>query len=407
MKKLLLLLAACVLMATGCKGGTSKAAQENVTEPAETAIEPAFTTEFSFDELFRIFSCFGDNIMTKAYAAQSTKDGIKDELANEFKGRREFTGETNSLSHSFNNDGCSEDFQMSCYRYSADRHVLVMLLESGGCDVTSIKYLRAYEYDPDTNSAHEVQLPFNPAPKRDDFEDMVRLAGADVASLRDAMNQGDYLYEFHADNVKVRLNDPMDYDEEVYNGDLVVNYWWNGSEFLREKGYRYACIHANGFASIILGEPAPNFHFDYDPLGYGVTYSQGGDLWLINLGEEETLQVQMENGKVYSIETRSPRYRVSAIAYDGGEGKVQPYVGACINDCITFGSDADAPVVKMLMDGTISIEVSSWNSIIAFRTSQDALATPTEPSDNGPVIINNPKFKNDARIESIIVWREQ
>lgn len=408
MKKLFLLLAVCALMATGCKVGANKSAvSTDESDNTETSAGFAANNDYSFDELFKIFSCFGDNIMTQSYAAQSSKDGIKDELAGEYEGRMEFTGETNVLSHSFYNDGCSEDFQMACYRYKADGHVLVMLLESGGCDVTSIRYIRAYDYNPGTNDAHEIDLPFNPKPARDDFEDMVRLAGTDLASLRDAMQEQQYLYEFRADGVKVRLNDPMDYDEEVYNGDLVVNYLWDGSEFVREEDYRYACIHAGGFASIILGEPVPNFYFDYDPLGYGVNYSQGGDLWLINLGEEETLEVQMENKKVYSIETRSPRYRVSAIAYDGGEGKVQPYVGACINDCITFGSDADAPVVKMLMDGTISIEVSSWNSIIAFRTSQDALATPTEPSNNGPVIINNPKFKNDARIESILVWREQ
>ena len=389
MKKLFLLLTAFVLMATGCKG-----------------TEPAFTTEFTFDELFKIFSCFGDNIMTPAYAAQSTKDGIKDELAGEFKGRKEFTGESNSLSHSFYNEGCSQDFQMSCYRYSADSHVLVMLLESGGCEASTVKYIRAYEYYPETNDAHEVQLPFNPAPKRDDFEDLVRLAGTDVASLRTAMDKGLYRYEFHADGVKVRLDDPTDLDEGVYQGDLVVNYLWTGNEFVRDEDYRYAAIHADGFASIHLGQPAPNFKLGYDPKGYRVEYSEGGDLWLINLGEEETLQVQMENGKVYSVETRSPKYCVSSIAYDGGKDKVHPYVGASINRCINFASGDDAPVVKMLMDGTVSIEVSAWNSVIAFRTSQDALATPTDPSNTGPVFIENPKFKDSARIESIIVWRE-
>jgi hypothetical protein len=44
--------------------------------------------------------------------------------------------------------------------------------------------------------------------------------------------------------------------------------------------------------------------------------------------------------------------------------------------------------------------------VIAFRTSQDALATPTNPSNTGPVFIENPKFKDSARIESIMVWRE-
>ena len=405
MKKLFLLLAACALMATGCKGGANKSAvSDNASDNTETVAELAANNDYSFDELFRIFSCFGDNIMTKAYAAQSTKDGIKDDLANEYEGRSEFTGETNVLSHSFNNEGCSEDFQMACYRYKADGHVLVMLLETAGCDVTSIRYIRAYDYNPETNDAHEIDLPFNPKPSRNDFEDMVRLAGADLPSLRDAMQQEQYLYEFRLNSVKIRLNDPMDYDEEVYNGDLVVEYNWDGSEFVKNADYRYACIHAGGFANIILGEPAPDFKFDYDPKGYTATYSEGGDLWLINFGKEETLQVQMEDQKVYSVETRSPRYCVTSIAYDPGEDKVKPYVGARINDCINFS--AEGQQIKMLMDGTVSIEAEAWNSIIAFRTSQDALATPTQPSDNGPVVLRDPKFKDDARIESILVWRD-
>lgn len=405
MKKLFLLLAVCALMATGCKGGANKSAASNeASDNTETAAELAANNDYSFDELFKIFSCFGENIMTKAYAAQSTKDGIKDELAGEYEGRSEFTGETNVLSHSFYNEGCSEDFQMACYRYKADGHVLVMLLETGGCDVTSTRYLRAYDYNPETNDAHEVELPFDPKPSRNDFEDMVRLAGSDLPSLRDAMQKEQYLYEFHLNSVKVRLNDPMDYDEEVYNGDLVIEYIWDGSEFVKNADYRYACIHAAGFANIILGEPAPDFNFDYNPKGYKATYSEGGDLWLVNLGEEETLQVQMENQKVYSIETRSPRYRVSSNAYDVEPGKEAPYVGARINDCINFNCEGQQ--VKMLMDGTVSIEASVWNSMIAFRTSQDALATPTQPSNNGPVVLENPKFKDDARIESILVWRD-
>lgn len=88
--------------------------------------------------------------------------------------------------------------------------------------------------------------------------------------------------------------------------------------------------------------------------------------------------------------------------WDGSEFvKDADYRYACI------GFDSEETVVKMLMDGTISIETGSWNSIIAFRTSQDALAVPTRPSDNGPVVIAKPEFKDDARIESILVWREQ
>ena len=410
MKKLLLLLAACATVAAGCKGGSKSAASgeaagnaENV-EIAPTGAPVAAGNDFTFDELFKIFSCFGDNVMTKAYAAQSTKDGIKDELADEYEGRTEFTGETNVLSHSFYNEGCSEDFQMACYRYKADGHVLVMLLETGGCDVTSIRYIRAYDYNPETNDAHEIDLPFSPKPTRGDFEDMVRLAGTDLSSLRDAMQKQQYLYEFRLNGVKVRLNDPTDFDEQVYHGDLVVDYLWDGSEFVRNGDYRYACIHPDGFASIKLGEPAPDFRFDYDPKGYDAVYSSGGDLWNISLGGDDVLQVQMDGGKVYSIETWSPKYCVASYTYDPGVDKVQPYVGGLIKDCVNLVEEGTE--VRMLMDGTVQIECPTWNSKLAFRTSQDALATGDKPSMDGPYTIANPKFKPTAKIESIYLWRE-
>ena len=403
MKRLIYILAVCMLIAAGCKGGSQSAAKDPEST-AEVDTKAVAGEEFSFDELFGIFSIFGDNIMTEKFAPQSVKDGIKDALRASFESAVEFLGPCNWLSYDLSDGNGYNGFQMACYRYKADDHVLVMLLENGGADVSSVKYIRAYEYDPAQKSAHEVQLPFNPMPERNDFEDMVRLAGADVPALRAAMQAGSYDYSFRPDGVRVRLNDPMDFDEQVYHGDLVVDYLWNGSELVRNGDYRYTCIHPDGFANIILGEPAPDFHFDYDPKGYRVEYSQGGDLWLINLGEEETLQVQMENGKVYSIETRSPRFNVASYAYESGDGKEQPHVGACINDCITLG--AEVPEVRMLMDGTVQIEVDAWNSKLAFRTSPHSLVKHVEASPNGPIRIENPSFKPDAKIESILLWRD-
>ena len=406
MKRLFLLLATFALIATGCKGGTPNNANNQDNEPAETAAaatKAVVDTDFSFDELFRILSIFGDNIMSKEFASQKFKDSIKDELQENYDSHLEFVGENNYMAHTIFDGDCHHGFEMVCYRYAADGHVLVLLSETEGCDAFSTKYFRAYDYNPESNDAHEIEPPFNPQPYRDDFEDMVRLAGADLASLRNVMKAGMYIYEYRDNGLKVRLNDPMDYDEQVYHGDLCVDYLWNGSEFVRNKDYRYACIHGQGFGSILLGEPVPDFYFDYDPLGYGVNYSQGGDLWLINLKEEETLEVQMENNKVYSIETRSPRFSVAKYAYDC-EPLQQPYVGARINDCIDF--DDEALQVKMLMDGTVQIEVDAWNSKLAFRTSADSLVKPVEPSFNGPQILENPKFKPDARIESIYLWQE-
>ena len=409
MKRLFLILAACTMVAAGCKGGTKGAASgeaagkaENTETAAATKAAPA-EEGFTFDEMFKIFSCFGDNIMTKAFASQRVKDSIKDELRSTHDTAEEFLGPINWLVYDMPDGDCYNGFHMACYRYKADGHVLVVLLESGGCDVSSVKYIRYYEYDPAQGNAHEVPSPFSPAPQRDDFEDMVRLAGADVQSLRDAMKAGSYNYSFRPEGVTVSLNDPMDFDEQVYHGDLCVDYLWNGSEFVRNEDYRYACIQADGFANIKIGQPAPDFHFDYDPIGYGVTYSQGGDLWLINLGELDVLQVQMEYGKVYSVETWSPKFCVSNSVYDPGRGKVQPYVGGRINDCIVI--DETTPVT-MLMDGTIQIVVEAWGGKVAFRTSQDALVDPVQPSANGPRAIDNPKFKPGAKIESILVWRD-
>ena len=409
MKRLFLILAACTMVATGCKGGTKGAASGEAAGNTETTETAAGTKAapaeegFTFDEMFKIFSCFGDNIMTKAFAPQRVKDNIKDELRATHDTAEEFLGPINWLVYDMPDGDCYNGFHMACYRYKADGHVLVVLLESGGCDVSSVKYIRFYEYDPAQGNAHEVQSPFNPAPQRDDFEDMVRLAGADVQALRDAMKAGSYNYSFRPEGVTVSLNDPMDFDEQVYHGDLSVDYLWNGSEFVRNEDYRYACIQADGFANIKIGEPAPDFYFDYDPIGYGVNYSQGGDLWLITLGEIDVLQVQMENGKVYSVETWSPKYCVSTNVYDPGRGKMQPYVGGRINDCIVL--DETTPVT-MLMDGTIQIVVEAWSGKVAFRTSQDALVTPVQPSMNGPQTLDNPKFKPSAKIESILVWRD-
>ena len=141
-----------------------------------------------------------------------------------------------------------------------------------------------------------------------------------------------------------------------------------------------------------------------DPKGYDVNYSEGGDLWLISKGGERGLEVQMDAGKVYSIEIRFPEYCVAKYAYESAPGKQQPYVGASINDCLTFGSEA--PQVWMLMDGTVQIEDGIWNSKIAFRTSRESLVNPPEPSFDGRVRISSPQFKPDATIESILIWRE-
>ena len=408
MKRLFLILAVCALTAAGCKdaGKSPVNVQPSGDDPQPVATESAESVEsaaFSFDELFTIFSCFGDNIMSDKFAPQSVKDGIKDELKSAYDGYCEFIGPCNQLSHSLFDGNCYDGFEMACYRYKADGHVLVLLSENGGCDVSSVKYIRAYEYDPAAGNAHEVAFPLYPQPRRDDFEDMVRLAGADVASLRKAMKDGNYDYGFRADGLQVRLNDPMDFDEQAYHGALVIDFLWDGAQFVRNEAFKYPCIHADGFANILLGREAPDFHFDYDPKGYKVTYSEGGDLWLIEKDGVRGLEIQMDGGQVYSVEVRFPQYCVAEYAYRVERGKQQPSVGARINDCLTFG--ADSPQVWMLMDGTVQIEDRVWNSQMAFRTSRESLVNPVEPSFNDRIRIEHPQFKPDATIESILVWR--
>ena len=410
MKRLFLLLAACTLMATGCprNPGQSDGDQTVIENPDGNEADPLTVAEttgkdFTFDELFRIFSIFGDNIMSAKFAPQSVKDGIKAELKESYEGAVEFTGPCNRLEYSLFDGNCYDGFEMACYRYSADDHILVVLLENGGCDVSSVKYIRAYEYDPEAGNAREVEFPLNPQPKRDDFEDPVRLAGADVEELRGVMKAGLYDYLFRTDGLLVRLNDPMDYDEQVYHGALFVDYRWNGYEFERNTDYVYPCIHAGGFGNIKLGEPAPDFRFSYDPVGYDVTYSEGGDLWLVELGGKDLLQIQMEFDKVQSIEVFSPKYCVTEVGYDH-DGKQQPRVGGRINDCLEFGEES--PQVWMLMDGTVQIEDDIWGTKIAFRAPRESLVNPPQPSSNGRLRIENPKFKSDATIESILLWRD-
>ena len=184
---------------------------------------------------------------------------------------------------------------------------------------------------------------------------------------------------------------------------LVVDYLWDGAQFVRNEDFKYPCIHSGGFANILLGREAPDFSFDYDPKGYQVTYSEGGDLWLVEKDGVQGLEVQMDGGQVYSVEVRFPQYCVADYAYRVEPGKQQPFVGARINDCLTFG--AESPQVWMLMDGTVQIEDAIWNSKIAFRTSRESLVDPVEPSFNDRLRIDRPQFKPDATIESILVWR--
>lgn len=411
MKKILILIAAVATIATGCKGGSKGTAAGNESAPKQAVDAPEATTDpvvtavdtpFTFEELYKIFSIFGENIMSKYYASQNAKESVKEDLEGAYNTYEEFLGDCNQLIHTTFDGDCYHGFEMACYRYKADGHILVLLLENSGCEAPMVDYIRAYEYDPATGNAVERELPLNPMPSYDDFNDIIRLAGADVASLRRAARAGIYSYNFRFDTLQVRLQDPNTYDEGVYNGDLTVNYVWNGAEFVRDANRTHNCINSDGFASIRLGEPIPDLNTDGDSHGYKVEYSPGGDLWMVSRDGVDGLEIQMEDGDVMSIEVRFPEYGVDLTAYEGVNE--QPHPGALISDCIDF--EMQSPVVYMYSDGSVTIEDEIWNSKIAFYTSQDALLTKVQPSYDGPIEIPDAKFKSTARIESIKIWRD-
>lgn len=397
MKNILFILALAAILATGCK----KEGEQPVTNPGQEApateiLEQAVPTptgerreDFTFDELFTIFSCFGDNIMTDKYASQLVKDEIRPALQDSYNGYREFNNNAcNILSYTFFDDGCTDGAHMGCWRYDADGHVLVLIAEDGGCDVCSAKYIRAYDYDPATKNAHEVAIPLNPQPSAADFDDAVRLAGCtDLPFVRKVMQERVYNYAFSPEGIRIDLNAYEDWDVNGFCA-FELFYRWNGSEFVRDESLPFPCIHNDGFALIKLGQPIPDLHVEGDRQGYDIEYSEGGDLWLVDLGDQRVLEIQMENGVVYSIECFDPRYSLSESFWWDGRGRLA--VGSRINDYFDFTKDG-APGVRLLDDGTVFIEAEHYDTKLIFTTTKDDL--------DGSV----PHFKPTATIKSIII----
>ena len=406
MKKNILWLACAICLATGCKGGSQPRSEAQPAAPAADTLSPVSATpssDYSFDQLFAIFSLFGDNVMTSQFAPQSVKDGIRDELKSMYDGYREFSsGTCNNLSYDLFNGDCYDGFQMGCWTYEADGHILVLLAENGGCDASATKYIRAYEFDPATGNTRETALPLNPAPSADDFNDIIRLAGCeDLPELHRMMRDRVYNYVFDPEGITILLN-TFDNWEAAECG-LQLYYRWNGSEFARDENAPYPCIGGGGFAAIHLGEPIPDLFLQPDPLGYGIQYSQGGDLWIVNLWENDVLQIQMEGGKVYSIEVFDPRYSIQGGFYWDGKGKLR--VGSRIRDFFTFSEDDAGTLAWLFSDGTVSIETDNYNTHLAFRTTRDDLEgeIPEVSVDEVKVRLVQPRFKPEATVKSILL----
>ncbi|MBQ6957110.1 MAG: hypothetical protein IJP77_00955 [Bacteroidales bacterium] len=420
MKNFLFLMAMASLLVMGCKENKPTPGAATTTDPigaTDVGTAPATDSkavdlqkihqeDYTFDQLFSIFSLFGGNIMTDKFAAQSVKDRIRDELRDSFDGYREFIHPVcNNLSYSLFGGDCYDGFQLGCWKYDADGHILVLLAENGGCDASATKYIRAYEYDPETKNAREVEFPLNPVPRGDDFNDIIRLAGCeDLVNLRATMRDRVFNYRFDTEGITIDLN-TLDNWDVAENSALQLYYRWNGSEFVRDESVPVPCIHGDGFALILLGLPIPDLYLQPDPIGYGINYSQGGDLWEVNLGEQDVLQVQMEDGKVYSIEVFDPRYSLTRNLYWDGDARL--CVGSRINDFFTFPSDDVA--VWLYSDGTVAIEFEQYDALLQCRTTKDDLQgrLPSVGVNDVRVKLENPQFKPNAQVRSIYLKKAQ
>ena len=357
-----------------CKGGTGNSrAVTNVEDVPQVAQETAGDTagkqlrheDFTFDELFRIFSIFGGNVMTDKYASQYAKDEAREQLLDVYSGFREFNGDAcNFLVHSKSDGDCYDGMCMGCWRFDADGHYLVLLAENGGCDAWATKYIRAYDYNPESGNAHEIEIPFNPQPVAADFDDPLRLVGCNNADyIRDAMRDRVYNYDFNPEGVNVMLNTLDDFEVGAYSA-MNVFYRWNGSELVRDYVRPYPCIHNDGFALIKLGEAVPDLKSINGQAGCNAVYSEGGDLWIVSKGSEEVLEIQMKDGKVHSIEIKSPEYSVTSAAFWDGKGVVR--VGSLINDFFDFSKE-HAQEVWLFSDGTVQIADEEYSTVFCFR----------------------------------------
>ena len=411
MKNFIWILTLAVALTAGCKGEKTPTdpnpAQPETPEAPATPDTPATASvrmeDIPFDELYRVFSVFGSNIMTDFFASSEAKEKIKDELREGYNGSREYQGNANNvLTYSYNNEGIYDGFLMGCWKYDADGHYLVLLDEEGGVDVTGTKYIRAYDYDPATQQAHEVEIPLNPKPKAEDFDDVIRLAGClDIPEIRRAMREHIYNYAFSPEGVTVQLN-VLDEWEAAGNCGFESFYRWNGSEFVRDESVPSPCIHDQGFAMIKLGERMPAMNFDSDPLDYDIRYSDEGELWLVDRDGSRVLEVQMNGNDVGSVEVFDPRYSVQQSSYWRSKNRL--CVGSRINDFVDF-ADEPIPEVVLYSDGTVDIRFRRYQSVISLRTTSADLEgpLPTIPPREVMVVVKDPKFKPTATVKSILV----
>ena len=112
----------------------------------------------------------------------------------------------------------------------------------------------------------------------------------------------------------------------------------------------------------------------------------------------------MDGGKVSSVEVFDPRYSIHRGFYWDGLGKLR--VGSRFNDFFTFGK-SDGIQVWLFSDGTVSAELDNYNTRLTFRTSREDLEgeLPEVGVNEVKVLIENPRFKPEAAVKSILVTR--
>ena len=417
MKKILVLLVVASCLMFGCKkrdqvdnNAVDSGVVETPTVAQSAEAEPVAPQasvrreDFPFEELFSVFSLFGDNIMTGKFAPQAVKSQIKGDLLDVYQSNREYNDSScNHLEYDLFDGDCYDGFQLGCWRYDADGHVLVLIAENGGCDVNSTKYIRAYEYDPDSKNTREVDIPLNPQPKAGDFEDLIRLAGTnDIPYVREMMRDRIFNYRFSPEGLRIELNTVDDWQVADRCG-FQLFYRWNGSEFVRDETVPYPCIHSDGFAQILFGEKMPPTNFDHDPMNYDIRFSEEGAIWLIDRSGKRVLEVQQNGDEVWLIEVFDPRYSLQESFYWQGRDRLA--VGSRINDYFDFSNKEEAPEVLLFTDGNVAINVERQGTRITFKTTKDELdpAMLSQAKKDQVVTLENPCFKPTATVKSIVL----
>ena len=246
--------AAALLVSCGGRGHSGKtpepaadsvavaeaSAEAEAESPADAGTDlPGFT----FDELWKIFSVFGPNIAPDIVGTQAKKEAKKDQMQENYNGSMS----DNILTvGEYDINGCGTDYTMGCYRYKADGHVLVILIETTGCDVNS-QDVRAYEYDPEQNNAHEIDLPV----ERDKqcYNDYLRLYRCKDAARFYGAQRDIWRYDLLQDGIRIL------YDvEEDYGGED----WWKTERLLVRKSGAAALpgVGSRPFRLPVPGRPA-------------------------------------------------------------------------------------------------------------------------------------------------------